>query len=91
MRQHCTEFQHWKERKETEESDIFFPDDKGNLTKVLIANGYLDRKEWDGVMPDYLIEVKSSMSNTNPEFYLSSRQYDLVSYRSTLEKHRRNF
>lgn len=62
----------------SETADIVFPDDHGALTNLLIESGYLDYDKWYGRRPEYLIEVKSSLSNKNKEFYLSSDQYQRV-------------
>ncbi|KAH8656756.1 hypothetical protein BGZ61DRAFT_466344 [Ilyonectria robusta] len=59
-----------------ETADLDFLDDTGAFTNLLIQSGYLDSGIWRGQKPHYLIEVKSSLSNKNKEFYLSSNQYD---------------
>ena len=71
-------FLEWPDWEGAETADIIYQDTKGDFTNHLIDNGYLDGKLWRGQRPEYLIEVKSSLSNTNKEFYLSSNQYERV-------------
>ncbi|KAJ6436847.1 ATP-dependent DNA helicase PIF1 [Purpureocillium lavendulum] len=58
-----------------ETADIVLPDHDGELTKLLIHNGYLDRAIWTDQKPLYYIEVKATMSEKNREFYMSDDQY----------------
>jgi hypothetical protein len=78
VRRHLDEYAEWPEWTETETADLVFPDRKGALTDLLIENGYLEYSDWHDQAPDYLIEVKSTMSNRNNEFYMSSHQYTRV-------------
>lgn len=61
-----------------EQSDIFYRDSKSVLTAAFIDRGYLD-ETWRGSMPDYYIEVKTTMRNLEKSFYMSTYQFDQVS------------
>ncbi|TPX12165.1 uncharacterized protein E0L32_007051 [Thyridium curvatum] len=74
IKQHAS-YEHWPDWNGAETSDFVFPDDKGTLTARLIEQGFLDRQQWDGQKPEYYIEVKSTLSQRNREFYMSSNQY----------------
>lgn len=78
VKQHHPQFKKWPDWTERETADIVFPDEHGALTHLLIENGYLDYNLWYNQRPEYLIEVKSSLSDKNKEFYLSSDQYRRV-------------
>jgi hypothetical protein len=78
VRQHHPRFVDWPEWTETETADIVFPDRRGALTDLLIESGYLEYAAWYNKTPNYLIEVKSTMSNRNKEFYMSKEQFTRV-------------
>lgn len=50
---------------------------------MLIGCGYLDHDDWHGARPKYYIEVKTTTRPRDTPFYMSGKQYRLV---STLEK-----
>lgn len=77
VKQHAS-YEHWPDWNGAETSDFVFPDDKGTLTDRLIDQGFLDRQQWAGQKPEYYIEVKSTLSQRNREFYMSSNQYKRV-------------
>ncbi|KAF2797582.1 hypothetical protein K505DRAFT_372354 [Melanomma pulvis-pyrius CBS 109.77] len=83
VKQHHPQFKDWPDWTERETADIVFPDEHGALTYLLIQNGYLDYNLWYNQRPEYLIEVKSSLSDKNKEFYLSSDQYRRMQEYST--------
>lgn len=82
VKQHPS-FKDWPDWKGAETSDIVYPDDHGRLTSLLIDNGYLASHAWKGKTPEYFIEVKSTLSDRNREFYLSSNQYSRVCFGSS--------
>lgn len=61
-----------------ETADIVYNDTTGVLTRVLIDLGYLDRDGWDGVTPEYYIEVKTTTGPSKVPFFISENQYRLV-------------
>ena len=78
VRRHLDECAEWPEWTEAETADLVFPDKMGVLTDLLIQNGYLEYRDWYDQAPNYLIEVKPTMSNRNKEFYMSTHQYTRV-------------
>jgi len=60
------------------ETDIFYSDESGIFTTMLIKKGYLD-ETWIGEKPDYFMEVKTTTSyNLETPFHLSKEQYKRV-------------
>ena len=78
VKEHHPGWSHWPEWTERETADIVFPDTEGVLTAILIENGYLDYQTWVGQKPLYMIEVKTTLSDKNKEFYLSVEQHQRV-------------
>ena len=64
---------------ETETADLVYADTEGHLTNVLIGSGYLDHDEWHMARPKYYIEVKTTTGPCGTAFYMSGKQYQLVS------------
>jgi hypothetical protein len=60
-------------------SDLLYRDAWSMLTRHLINAGYLDENVWAGATPEYLIEVKTTSGNFDDRFYISSKQFRLVS------------
>jgi hypothetical protein len=76
--QHYPPFHDAHEWTGVETTDFVFPDEKSTLTELLISNGHLERSRWSGKTPTFMIEVKSTMSDRNREFYMSDLQYKQV-------------
>ena len=70
----------WNRR---ETADLVYVDSAGHFTDMLIGCGYLDHDDWYGARPKYYIEVKTTTGPCGTPFYMSGKQYRLV---STLEK-----
>ena len=62
-----------------ETSDITYEDHDGTLTRLLIDNGYLTSEVTDGELPNYYIEVKTTVRSCEMPFYMSRNQYRMVS------------
>jgi hypothetical protein len=62
-----------------ETADIVYDDTTGMLTRFLIEEGYLNRNDWGGKTPKYLVEVKTTTGPCNVPFFVSQNQYRLVS------------
>jgi hypothetical protein len=60
-----------------ETSDIVYEDTDGQLTRLLVELGYLD-VIWEGIEPEYLIEVKTTTGNCADRFFMSTNQYNMV-------------
>ncbi|KAI0182894.1 hypothetical protein EV127DRAFT_40641 [Xylaria flabelliformis] len=58
-----------------ETSDIEYWDVQSTLTGELIENGFLARDSWEGKLPHYYIEVKSTTGSCDTPFYMSKAQY----------------
>jgi hypothetical protein len=59
--------------------DIIYHDIRGEFTKLLINNGYLDRNVWANVTPPkYSLEVKSSTGECDTPFFVGLQQYQEV-------------
>ena len=70
------EMESWKG---AETADITYYDVKGDFTKLLIENGYLDRKVWGNAKPPkYFLEVKTTTKECGTRFFLSKSQYQRV-------------
>jgi hypothetical protein len=61
-----------------ETADITYDDTKGEFTKLLIENGYLNRNKWMGATPKYYLEVKTTKKEHETRFFLSKSQYKRV-------------
>lgn len=59
-------------------ADIMFDDSTGELTGLLIDQGYLSRNEWQGARPRYYMEVKTTTGRLETPFYMSRAQYRQV-------------
>ncbi|KAI0409262.1 hypothetical protein F4802DRAFT_545998 [Xylaria palmicola] len=67
--------------RKSETADIVYPDEKGIFTKLLLDKGHLegDRDKWEGKVPEYLIEVKMTISpSANRPFCTSRKQIRIV-------------
>jgi hypothetical protein len=62
-----------------EQSDLRFKDEEGMLTRRLIREGYLDRNIWSEANPEYYIEVKTTTRAWSDNFFMSGKQYRMVS------------
>lgn len=63
----------------SETSDITYSDVQSTLTKLLMEKGYLARENWEGKLPEYFIEVKTTTGSCETPFYMSKAQYQRVS------------
>lgn len=63
-----------------ETADIVYDDNKRILTELLADKGYLNWGCWRDKRPRYLIEVKSTTGPVHTPFYVSKRQYRMVSF-----------
>jgi hypothetical protein len=62
-----------------ENADIMYDDVRGEFTKLLIDNGYLDRKVWaNATPPTYWLEVKSTIGECDGTFFVGPTQYEEV-------------
>jgi hypothetical protein len=62
-----------------ETADIMYADHDSTLTNLLIDNGYLASDTWAGARLQYYIEVKTTTGACDTPFYMSKRQYKMVS------------
>jgi hypothetical protein len=67
-----------------ETSDITYSDSQSKLTTELIEKGYLARNAWEGKLPNYFIEVKTTTGPCETPFYISKAQYQRVSVHTAL-------
>jgi hypothetical protein len=67
----------WPGRRET--SDLRYNDRERFLTRHLIRAGYLDGNVWSEATPEYFIEVKTTTGDCGDRFFMSSKQYRMVS------------
>ncbi|CAM1500468.1 Fc.00g096300.m01.CDS01 [Cosmosporella sp. VM-42] len=58
-----------------ETADIVYFDKDSVFTELLINKGYLERADWVGKTPRYLIEVKTTTGHFRTPFYMSKWQY----------------
>lgn len=65
--------------KEPETADITYDDEEGELTKLLISNGYLDEGIWASGKPMYFLEVKATTKGCATRLFLSKAQHRRVS------------
>jgi len=63
--------------KGAETADITYDDKKGELTKLLVGNGYLDNV-WIDAKPKYYLEVKTTIKECGTKFFVSKSQYQRV-------------
>jgi hypothetical protein len=61
-----------------ETADITYEDKEGELTQLLIANGYLDRSIWASAKPKYFLEVKTTTKECATRLFVSKSQYQRV-------------
>lgn len=71
-----TDLQAWRG---SETADLVYVDAEGHLTNTLIGCGYLDHDEWHEARPRYYIEVKTTTGPCNTAFYMSGKQFQMVS------------
>jgi len=67
----------WREK---ETADIVYQDEEGELTQLLIANGYLNGSIWSSAKPKYFLEVKTTTKECGTRLFLSKNQYNLVHF-----------
>lgn len=60
-----------------ETADITYDDTKGEFTKLLVENEYLD-DIWIGAKPNYYLEVKATTKECGTRFFVSKSQYQRV-------------
>jgi hypothetical protein len=60
-----------------ETADITYDDKEGELTKLLVENGYLD-DICSGATPKYYLEVKTTTKECGTRFFVSKSQYQRV-------------
>jgi hypothetical protein len=60
-----------------ETADITYEDKKGDFTKLLVENGYLD-DIWRDAKPKYYLEVKTTTKQCATRFFVSKSQYQRV-------------
>lgn len=65
----------WRGR---ETADLTYEDTNGDLTALLIDDGYFDSEEWEDARPKYYIEVKTTTGPCDTPFYMSKHQYQRV-------------
>ena len=75
VHQDYTFLQPWRQ---SETADIVYHDVESKLTGILVDKGYVD-EWWLGATPKYFIEVKTTTGSCSTPFYMSWRQYQLVS------------
>jgi hypothetical protein len=63
--------------KGAETADITYADKEGELSKLLVENGYLERI-WIGAKPKYYLEVKTTTKECGTRFFVSKSQYQRV-------------
>lgn len=63
----------------SETADLVYVDTEGHLINMLIDCGYLDHDEWHGSRVKFYIEVKTTTGPCGTPFYMSGKQYQLVS------------
>jgi hypothetical protein len=68
--------ENWRSR---ETADLVYVDTEGQLTNTLIGCGYLNHDQWHDARPKYYMEVKTTTGPRETPFYMSSKQYQLVS------------
>lgn len=66
-----------------ETADLVYNDTEGDLTALLVENGYLDPSRWHTARPNYFIEVKTTTGPLETPFYMSKYQYRRVSVSET--------
>ncbi|KAM0239528.1 hypothetical protein ACHAP5_008251 [Fusarium lateritium] len=62
-----------------ETADLVYIDSLGRLTNTLIDAGILTGDGWSGKRPKYYFEVKTTTGHCKTPFYMSGKQYRLVS------------
>lgn len=62
-----------------ETADFVYNDMEGDLTALLVGNGYLDSSGWRNARPKYYIEVKTTTGPLATPFFMSKYQYMRVS------------
>lgn len=80
IRRHVTvheDYYDMDEWKGAETADITYDDTKGEFTKLLVENEFLD-DIWIGTKPKYYLEVKATTKECGTRFFVSKSQYQRV-------------
>lgn len=66
----------WNGRETTE---LVYYNIAGHFTDTLTGCGYLEHDQWHGACSRYYIEVKTTTGPPGASFYMTSKQYQLLS------------